>query len=138
MDGLTGYQQRRLDLRELAREVAGLIPAHSCPVCVALAGRERQATAQLAAQAQPSGMPALCLRHLALVLDAGPSPETGRALAGSLAAALRRAAQDMRSFALKREALRRGLVTDEEAQAHDGALRLLAGQPSLVRPGEPE
>jgi hypothetical protein len=57
---------------------------------------------------------------------------------GSLATALRRAAEDMRSYALKREALRHSLVTDDETRAHSDALRLLAGAAALAEPWEPE
>jgi hypothetical protein len=44
----------------------------------------------------------------------------------------------MRAHALKREALRRGLITGDEASAYSDALRLLAGQPALALPAEPE
>ena len=43
----------------------------------------------------------------------------------------------MRSYALKREALRHSLVTEDEAAAHSNALRLLAGAPALAQPWEP-
>jgi hypothetical protein len=51
-----------------------------------------------------------------------------------LADALRRHSADVRAHALKREALHSGLVTEEEAQAHLGMLRLLASHPALVQP----
>jgi hypothetical protein len=51
-----------------------------------------------------------------------------------LAARLRRDSEDMRAFALKREAYRSRLVTAEESRAHDDALRRLAGRPALTQP----
>ena len=53
---------------------------------------------------------------------------------GTLAAALRRDSEDMRDYALKREALHSGLITVEESRAHLDALRHLAGLPELTRP----
>jgi hypothetical protein len=57
-----------------------------------------------------------------------------RAMIGTLAAALRSAAEDMREYALKREALHNWLVTSEESRAYQDALRQLAGHSSLVTP----
>lgn len=68
------------------------------------------------------------------MLAAGASREAGAVLTGSLAAALRDALRDMRSYALKREALRPALLTSEESGAHSDALRLLAGLPVLAQP----
>ena len=70
----------------------------TCPLCTVLTERERTTIAGMV-----SGIPAaavLCLRHLALVLAPGPAPETERAMLKRLAAALRRDADDMRSYAL--------------------------------------
>jgi hypothetical protein len=46
-------------------------------------------------------------------------------------ARLWRGSEDMRSYALNREALQNGLVTREESHAYEEVLRLLAGHPSL-------
>ena len=54
-------------------------------------------------------------------------------LAAAAADALRRDGDDMRAYALKREALHSGLVTEEESRAHLGALRRLAGLPALTQ-----
>ncbi|MEO7131381.1 MAG: hypothetical protein ABIZ07_08415, partial [Dermatophilaceae bacterium] len=45
---------------------------------------------------------------------------------------LLRNSEDMRSYALKREAFDRRLLTDEEALAYLESLQLLAGAPSLA------
>ncbi|HTW00178.1 MAG TPA: dynamin family protein [Streptosporangiaceae bacterium] len=117
---------------DLAHSVAALIPRPGgCAVCRTLAACERGAINEIV-----SGAPdkALCLRHLALALSAGPSPEAARAMLGALAAALRRDSEDMRDYALKREGLHSGLITAEESRAHLDALRHLAGLPELARP----
>jgi len=119
---------------DLARDVAALTAAPgTCPVCTALAGRERTAIAELIAQV-PAAPVAVCLRHLALALSAGANAQTGQALLRGLAARLRRDSEDMRAYALKREAYRSGLVTTEESRAHADALRRLAGLPALTKP----
>ena len=116
---------------ELGRDLASLT---ACTACAALAAAEGQAVQSLALL--PAGdMPAsLCLRHVALILQSGCRPEAAAHLTRSLASTLRRLAGDMREYALKREALRRSLITAEEANAYSGALRLLAGPPALVQP----
>ncbi|HEY7261649.1 MAG TPA: dynamin family protein [Trebonia sp.] len=122
------------DAADLARRVAALTAEPGkCPVCAALANREHGAVIAVVAQA-PAAPATLCLRHLAQVLSAGPDPATGRALVRGLAATLRRDSEDMRAYALKREAYQSGLVTAEESRAHLDALRRLAGLSSLAQP----
>jgi predicted GTPase len=121
---------------QLAREVAQLAADPSCAVCAVLAAAEQQAAADRAAQADQAAPPALCVRHLSLVLQAGPSEAAAQAMVRALAQALRRASADMRSYALKREALRRGLITADEDGAYRDALALLRGSPALALPAE--
>jgi len=124
---------------ELAGRVAVLARATSCPACAVLARTEREAVEQLAAQVPSAAEPPpLCLRHLALVLEKLPSLPAGRVMTSAVAATLQRASENMRAYALKREALRRGLITADEASAYSDALRLLAGQPALALPAQPE
>jgi hypothetical protein len=119
---------------ELARKVAGLTAQPgNCPVCAALGDRERTAVTELIAQG-PSEPAALCLRHLAQALSLGMKSEAARVLLRGLAARLRRDSEDMRAFALKREAYYSRLVTAEESRAHADALRRLAGLPALTQP----
>jgi len=120
---------------DLAGRVADVAPhPGTCPLCAALAERERKAVSEAVGQASAApAAAALCLRHLALALAAGPPPDTGRAMVRALADALRRDGDDMRVYALKREGLHSGLVTEEEARAHRGALWRLAGLPALTQ-----
>jgi predicted GTPase len=137
-DALATLSARAPGTRELAQEAAGLATASACPGCALLADAEQRLAEECARDAAPSDPPALCVRHLALVLQAGPSREAGKAMVGELAQALQRAAADMRSYALKREALRRGLITDDEDAAYRHALALLAGRPALAQSWETE
>lgn len=117
---------------DLGRAVAALSPGPAgYALCQTLANRERDAVTEAAAQA-PDGP--LCLRHLAMALTAGPPPAAGRAMIRALAKALRADGEDMRDYALKREALHNWLVTDEESRAHQDALRRLAGLSLLTTP----
>jgi len=133
-DALESLSRQDCTAADLARKVADLAAGTGkCPVCVALAARERTAIAELVSLAAPAPA-ALCLRHLSLALAAGEGREAGRALLRGLAARLRRDSEDMRAFALKREAYRSGLVTAEESRAHTDALRRLAGLAGLTQP----
>jgi Dynamin family len=119
---------------DLARGVAAITTEPGrCPVCTALADRERIAIAGLISQVPPTTA-VLCLRHLALALSAGVEAGAAQALLHALAATLRRDSEDMRAYALKREAYRSALVTAEESRAHLDALRRLAGPPALTQP----
>ncbi|MGH3258250.1 MAG: dynamin family protein [Streptosporangiaceae bacterium] len=135
-DALEAIGQKGSTAGDLASLVAALNPrAGTCPLCVSLAEREQSVIAEIT-----SGTPAeassaaLCLLHLALALAADPPLETGHAMVQALADALRPNADDMRAYALNREALRRGLLTEEESGAYLDALRRLAGLPALSRP----
>ncbi|MEO8748777.1 MAG: dynamin family protein [Allobranchiibius sp.] len=122
-------------ISQLAAAVAALAtPRDGCPVCRALAEAESGEASRMANTVGDGGaeFPPLCLRHLALVLRAGPRTPDGRQMVRSLAARLRRNSEDMRSYALKREAFNQRLLTDEEANAHLESLQLLAGAPSLA------
>jgi Dynamin family len=124
---------------ELAGRVAGLDRARACPACAVLARAEQDAAGDLAARASGAGPPPrLCLSHLVLVLEKHPPLPAGQAMISAIAVALARASENMRAYALKREALRRGLITADEASAYSDALRLLAGQPTLALPAQPE
>jgi hypothetical protein len=117
---------------DLARAVDALSPGPAeCALCQALAARERDEIAKAVSRVPDSP---LCLRHLALVLSAGPSPAAARAMIRALATVLRSDGADMRDYALKREALHNWLVTDEESHAHQDALRRLAGLSVLTMP----
>ena len=131
---------RSTSSRQQLREVlAHLSPGHDrCPVCRALVTAEREAVADVLERLpqDPDGEapPGLCVPHLARVLDANPKAEQAKWLAASLAVAMERAAEDMRAFALKRQSLRRGLISDEERVAYRQAICRIAGHRELARP----
>jgi hypothetical protein len=123
----------------LSAALAALLPGPGrCPACRALAEAERDAIRELvgtlAAQPDHGQVPALCVRHLAAVVAANRGPAVAGRLAPRLAQTLRRAAEDLQTYSLKRESLRAHLLSDEEQAACMQALRLLAGRRELARP----
>ncbi|HTZ63340.1 MAG TPA: dynamin family protein [Solirubrobacteraceae bacterium] len=112
-----------------------------CPVCRALDEAERDAVADVLdalARAEPAegNEPpvSLCAGHLVSVLAADPPAEQAQSLIATFAGAMRRAAEDMRTFALKRKALRRGLVSNDERTAYLQTVLRVAGHRELARP----
>jgi GTP-binding protein EngB required for normal cell division len=129
--------------RELLQVIRWFLPeADRCPVCDAVSTAERDAIAQLtdrlvlAAGERPP--PALCLVHLLAVLEAGPGAEHAQRLVRALAETVERSAEDMRSFALKRQSLRRGLLSERESVAYLQAIGRVASSRALARPWRTE
>jgi GTP-binding protein EngB required for normal cell division len=128
---------------QLADTLAHLSPDHDrCLVCQALAIAERDALRRLtnALRERPAAKPttALCVPHLTAVLATGPGSEPLRALARNLADQLERASDDMRTFALKRQSLRRELLDTEEHVAYQQIIPRVAGDRALARPWRTE
>jgi Dynamin family len=74
-----------------------------------------------------SHLSAICLPHLTMLSTSVENPGLIRELAKRQATILQRMAEDMRRYALKHDALRRSLETNEEETAADRALFILAG-----------
>jgi hypothetical protein len=85
-----------------------------------------------------SAVSPLCLPHLVLVVDTAPNPAQTNALLLHAAQILERVAEDMRNHALKHEAVRRWLITDEEANSPSRGLALLVGSATLAAPWSEE
>lgn len=113
----------------------------TCRVCALLQDVEQEYAARMAAcLADPAGRQAYaasqgtCLRHLDLLLRAAPDAEVGRFLLAEASRHFERWAEDMQSYAIKRDALRRELLHANEDDAHVLALVHLAGNRSLCLP----
>jgi hypothetical protein len=120
---------------EFAARISELVAGPAdCPACLTLAEGEQRALREIASSGSVTAATPLCLPHLVVVLQARPQAATAAAMTRVLATRLRRTSEDMRTYAAKREALQRSLITDEEASAYADALRLLAGQPALTQP----
>lgn len=107
----------------------------TCPACKVLLVAEADHIARLLAQlttrvardsyARSAG---LCLPHLQATLASGPDNAVAAFLIQEQIRHLEEIAEDMRSFTLKRDAIRRGLVNDEEEHAWRRALVQLVGE----------
>ena len=120
---------------EGAAAVDALLPtSESCPACRLL---RQIGSAQMArfmaliatSEGQESyrRSQGLCLPHLKAALLSSPSQEVADFLLGEQANRLTEISEDMHNYLLKRDALRRGLLNDNEEDAWRRALLQLAG-----------
>ena len=120
------------------RAVEAASPAwQGCRICRFIAEQERGLASEMAARLVSGANhfhPGLCILHLRSVLQAGVPPEVANELLASEAEALERCARDMRMYALKHDAIRRELVTDEERNAYYRGLAWVAGEQTIARP----
>jgi GTP-binding protein EngB required for normal cell division len=123
------------------RRIDGLISTYqTCPACQVRRQAEEQAIADLAAlasktEAKGGEIPACCLAHLAPAIRVlGCNSPESRKLIAAHAALLERTAEDLERYALKHDALRRYLTSEEERRASQIALLLLAGHRNLSSP----
>ena len=133
---LAASSQDTSDPLATLRESAG-----TCRVCDLLQRAEHEYAACMAAcladtvgrQAYSASQGA-CLRHLDLLLQAAPNSEVVSFLLGEAARHFEHWAEDMQSYAIKHDALRRGLQNPDEEHAYVLALVHLAGNRSLCLP----
>lgn len=109
-----------------------------CNVCRLLESTERdflirlaQFVATDAGQRTYSASYGLCLRHLSGLLTAVSSAPTRQSLVREAARQFDELGEDLRAYALKREALRSGLLSGDEDDAHRRALVHLFGDRRL-------
>lgn len=79
-----------------------------------------------------------CLRHLRLLVSLASGPGIVEFLLRHAAASCEALSEDMRSYVIKRAALRHGLVNRDEEEAYLRALVLLAGHRQLNLPPSKE
>jgi GTP-binding protein EngB required for normal cell division len=112
----------------------------TCRICEVRNNAERKAvkdaasTAREALAAHQSRLPACCLQHLTLVAEMLGTCVAAQVLIRSHAALLERTAEDLQRYALRHDALRRHLTSDEERSAATLILLLLAGHRSVSAP----
>lgn len=135
---LANASGNQLDLSEGLRKV--LPSPRTCRVCEVCRQLERDAIKETASvirtKAEEVGahFPALCLNHLALITDLLGVGPIVQALIRSHARLLERTAEDLQRYAVKHDALRRHLTSEEERRASQLALLLLAGHRNLSGP----
>jgi predicted GTPase len=113
----------------------------TCRVCALLQASEQQYIARMAtlladpaAQQAYAAAQGTCLRHLDMLLSATTNSDLQKFLLTEAARHFEQWAEDMQSYAIKRDALRRELQNRNEENAHLFALIHLAGHRSLCLP----
>jgi ribosome biogenesis GTPase A len=124
------------DTGQRADAVHHLLPRYeSCPACEALKKEQTmQAARFLEYISTPDGQKfyrqslGLCLPHLQAILELQPSQEIANFLLNEQAEHFNDLADDMRSYTLKRDAIRRGLLNSNEENAWRRAMVQLVGE----------
>ena len=120
------------------RAVEVAFPAkQGCKICHFIAEQERGIASDVAARLLATTdqfRPGLCILHLHSILKTGLPQEIARELIAAETETLERRARDMRMYALKHDALRRELVTEEEQNAYYRGLAWVAGERTIARP----
>lgn len=115
--------------------------ARNCRVCAMVRRTEEEYVRRLAAaiseaagRSQYRRSQGACLRHLGMLMAAVPSEESREFLLSHAAERFEEDAEDMRSFALKHEAVRRALQNRDEEDAYRRAAIRLVGDRRVCLP----
>lgn len=115
--------------------------SRTCRVCQLLRTDEEKYIQQLAAtfndtngQKQYRASQGVCLRHLGMLLNVISSAELHEFLLSHAILLFEQDAEDMRSFALKHDALRRALQNKNEEDAYRRAVIRIVGERSVCAP----
>ena len=112
----------------------------TCRVCQVRIEAERKAVKEAVAalrrlEASPNGkLPACCLLHLAMIVGHLGKGRVAETLLSAHAQLFERMAEDAQRYALRHDALRRHLTSEEERRASQLMLLMLAGHRSLCAP----
>jgi small GTP-binding protein len=125
---------------ESVENLRSLLPTpKTCRVCQAREKAQRRGVedaanaARLALEHDPH-VPACCLPHLLLVIESLGPGQAAQKLLQAHARLLERTSEDLQRYALKHNALRRYLTSEEERRASQLALLLLAGHRNVSSP----
>jgi hypothetical protein len=119
---------------EICAKIRALAFSRDCVACDIRADAERkyvQATADRLRQERADvvdSLSAICVPHLATLASSLPDHKLLRLLLKREAAVLERSSEDMRRYAVKHDALRRYLASQEESTAAERAVLLIAGR----------
>jgi hypothetical protein len=125
----------------LAADAANLlVEPDRCRACQEQLSSEERLITQIVekANAEPGkeadNLPVLCLPHLRALLRKAPSAGFARTLVAFEAALFERLAENMERYAMKHDALRRGLASEDERIAYHRGLSQLVGDKRLRAP----
>jgi len=118
-------------------EMDHAISPMQCPACEVRWKAEDNAIASLMARRAKAGslertpLSPLCLPHLRLILARSADQDFSRYLLECEADLLERTAEDMQRYAVRHEALRRGLTSVEERNSYVQGLQMLVGHKAV-------
>ena len=116
--------------------------AETCQVCRACGEAEQRRLRKIADDLdngrEAATLSAICIPHLAALMQRIATEEARGALLARQAGLLARVAEDMKGYAVKFDGLRRGLLSGAEHDAAARGLRLLAGLPNVSFAAKPE
>jgi len=132
---------RATDVDELHENITSLLPTvATCRVCEVRIAAERKAVLEVAdavremAGSNEERLPACCLPHLVATVGTLRKGKPVQSLLNAHAYLLERTAEDLQRYALRHDALRRYLTSEEERQSAQLILLLLAGHRSINAP----
>lgn len=133
---------REIELRRVDKDhMRSLFPTtKTCPACEVRVEAEKRAVKDLAIHAQravaskSASVPACCLPHLRMVTESLGPGKVAQDLLQAHASLLERTAEDLQRYALKHNALRRYLASEEERRASQLALLLVSGHRNVSAP----
>lgn len=127
---------------ELSRGLSRLATTRPhCTACEVQASAEEAALAKLVSKmAENEGykvqeLPLLCFLHLPPFLARIEDAELGRRLLEQQAEMCERVSENMQRYVLKFDSVRRALLSDEERNAHQQGLRIVAGHRKVAAAG---
>ena len=140
--GYAKLAQRVAHLLKETRDVTALVrDTQTCRVCRLMRDAEKRYAAEFAgALATAAGRETYarsqgaCLRHLALLIAASDNREVADFLRAEAARRFEEAGEDMQSFAMKTDALRRYLRNEDERDAYLRAITHLVGDRGICVP----
>jgi hypothetical protein len=119
----------------LIGKIQALLPIEdNCPLCDVRNKAELQAVNAVATWLRQdtsqtlNSLSAICLPHLSMLAAAASNPEITRRLMERQATILQRVSEDMKRYALKQDAVRRFLASQEDMTAAQRALMFLSGR----------
>ena len=141
-ENISNYLKSNIHFRESGEGLKGLLHnSRNCQVCKMLREAEGKYVLKLSELLNETDGQNLyrqsqgaCLWHLGMLMDASPSAEIHEFLISHAVQQFGHEAEDMRSYALKRDALRRALQNQDEEDAYRRTITRIVGNRNVCMP----
>jgi GTP-binding protein EngB required for normal cell division len=139
---LSGVAGKAESVADLSSGIARLaVSSPTCRACLLQASTEKDALSKWVSRVSETGsdgprkLPHLCFLHFHALLARITDVELARKLVNHQAEIFERISENMQRAALKHDARRRALLSDEESRAHLQGLMILAGHRRMAAAG---